>query len=324
MDSSVFELIYQSYTGNFSDGNSWKKLADKLNYPNSEMLRSQFRRERKKRGLPNRNQLNQDIQPNKTSFLLPRVGVLDIESLPMTVYCFPPLFNQNIGIEQVISDVCLLSWAGKFLNESNMFSDILIPNESTIKNDERIVRSCWDFISQCNYIIGHNFSGFDAKMLNTAFLKYDLPPLKYIVIDTLIVAKQNFRFSSNALKFINNVLGIRNKESNEGFNLWKKCHQGNQDALNDMLLYNIGDIYATEELFYKVRPYVRNLNIALFNEALDYQCPVCGSKNVKTEGYYFTSQNKYESVRCSDCMCVSRKKQSELGKDKKKVLLVNS
>jgi len=35
-----------------------------------------------------------------------------------------------------------------------------------------------------------------------------------------------------------------------------------------MLEYNEGDISATEELFYKLRPYVRGFNIALYNESI--------------------------------------------------------
>ena len=91
-----------------------------------------------------------------------------------------------------------------------------------------------------------------------------------------------------------------------------------------MLEYNIGDIYSTEELFYKVRPYVRNFNVALYNETLTNQCPVCGSTDLKSEGFYYTPAGKWESVRCQECKCISRKKQNLFDKHKKRSLLINS
>ena len=148
--------------------------------------------------------------------------------------------------------------------------------------------------------------------------------LKYTIVDTLVVAKQNFRFSSNKMKFLNDQLGIRNKIDNSGFLLWKGCDQGDEESLKTMLEYNIGDIGATEELFYKVRPYVRNFNVALYNEIEEPQCPVCGSTNLSISGFYYTPSGKWNSIRCQDCKCVSRAKTNLLSKEKKKSLLINS
>jgi len=49
------------------------------------------------------------------------------------------------------------------------------------------------------------------KLINSAFLECGFPPLKYKVVDTLTVARQNFKFSSNKLAYLNKKLGIRNK-----------------------------------------------------------------------------------------------------------------
>jgi hypothetical protein len=296
----------------------WSRLAKEYGLRDGEYLRSTFKAQRK------RLKIYREESPEiiNNSLKIPRVGIVDLETLPAEVYTFR-LYDQNIGIEQVISDICLLSWSGKFLNESEIYSDVLTKIEAPKKKDERIVRSCWEFIAGCDVVIGHNWSGFDGRILNTLFLQYDLPPLKYVAVDTYLCAKSNFRFTSNKLKFINNKLGIRNKVDNDGFVLWKQCHQGDQEALDKMLEYNIGDIFATEQLFYKMRPYIRNFNVALYNEIDDYQCPVCGSLHLKSEGFYFTSAGKWETVRCDNCQCVSRKKENLLSKDKKKVLLVN-
>jgi len=251
----------------------------------------------------------------------PKVAVLDIETLPMIVFSWG-LFDQNISIEQIIEDSCMLSWAGKYLNSHEMHSDVMTTEEAKERNALRITKSIWEFLHQADVVIGHNYAGFDVKYINMMFLKYNLPPLKYVIIDTFLIAKQNFRFASNKMKYINDQLGIRNKIDNDGFPLWKACSDGDEDALQTMLEYNEGDIGATENLFYKVRPYVKGFNVALYNEMETEQCPVCGSEQVKHEGWYYTPAGMWESVRCQNCQCLSRKKENQLDKEKRKTLLV--
>jgi uncharacterized protein YprB with RNaseH-like and TPR domain len=294
----------------------WNELKDKYGYSSVEKMRSAFRREKSRRLIP-------EVAPifNKDS---PRVAIFDIETLPAVTYTWQ-LYDQNIGVEQVIQEISLCSWAAKFLNEAIIYSDCLSVSEALTRDEERITRSCWKFLSGVDVLVGHNITNFDNKLMNTFFLKYNLPPLKYILVDTLVIAKANFRFSSNKLTFINRILGIRDKISNEGFPLWKKCCEGDQESLDIMLNYNIGDIYSTEGLFYRFRPYIKNLNVSLYNEIEEMQCPVCGSKNLNIEGFYYTGNaGKYESVRCLDCNCISRKKENLLTKEKRKGLLINS
>lgn len=321
MEQKLFEECYDHYLSDFSKGENWNSLAEKNNFESGESLRWAFKNERKKRGIPGKS-----ISPNsivKKYSNSPRVAVCDIETLPIIMMGWS-LWDQNIGLEQIVADGCMLSWAGKFLNESEVYSDILTSGEAKKRDTSRITKSIWEFLSKAQVVIGHNFSQFDVKYINTEFLKHGFPPLKFTILDTLVVAKQNFRFSSNKMKFLNDQLGIRNKEENSGFPLWRGCSDGDKDSLDTMLHYNIGDIGATEELFYKVRPYVRNFNVALYNEIIEKQCPVCGSTELTEEGEYFTSAGKWISYRCSNCKAISRGKENLLNKDKKKSLLINS
>lgn len=262
--------------------------------------------------------------PTYISQSIPRVGLFDLETLPMELYGWN-LRDEYTGIEQVISGTGLLSWAGKFLNEPTVYSDILTSSEAKEKHEERIVKTCWDFLHSCDVVIGHNLIDFDSKVANAFFLKYDLPPLKYVQVDTLKIARRHFRLDSNKMAFINRMLGIRQKIENEGFPLWRKCREGDAEALRRMKEYNEGDVLALEELFYKLRPYAHSsFNVALFNEIEGEQCPVCGSVDLKSDGFYYTSAGRYEALRCQNCKCLSRRKQNQLGKSKRKSLLVNS
>ena len=296
-------------------GNGWGKIAVALG-ESRENVRAAYRRSV---GAKESGYIEKEYKNNGA----PVVAVLDIETLPMIAYTWG-MFDQDISGEQIVSDSCILSWAGKYLNSPQMYSDILTPEEASTRDTRRIAQSCWDFLSRVDVVIGHNFANFDAKYINTAFLTHGLPPLKYIIVDTLQVARNNFRFSSNKMKFINEHLGIRNKLDNSGFPLWRACSEGDPKSLNEMLSYNVGDIGATEELYYRVRPYVRNFNTALYSEIDSEVCPVCGSSDLHNEGYYYTPAGKWQSVRCSDCGCLSRRKDNLLTRDKRKSLLVNS
>jgi hypothetical protein len=261
--------------------------------------------------------------PKYISASTPRVGLLDLETLPLEGYAWQ-MWDVSFGIEQVISGTGLLSWAGKIMNEKTVYSDILTPKEAKAKDDKRITQSLWEFLQSCQVVIGHNLIDFDSKVAATFFLKHGLPPLKYVQIDTLKIARQHFKFDSNKMGFLNRQLGIKEKIANEGFPLWRACREGDADALNRMNEYNIGDIQALEDLYYILRPYIKHMNVALYSEALTMVCPVCGSTDLHSDGFYYTPAGKYESMRCGACMCVSRKKDNLLDKHKRKSLLVNS
>ena len=298
-----------------SEGYSWEQLAKHFGISKPNAVAGYRRAKGVKHGS------YKGLNPIRLSSNSPRVAVLDIETLPMICYSWG-LWDQNIYIEQVIEDSCMLSWAGKYLNSHETKSDVMTPKEAKQRDASRITKSIWQFLHDADVVIGHNYAGFDVKYINTMFLKQNLPPLKYIIIDTFLIAKQNFRFASNKMKYINDQLGIRNKIENDGFPLWRACSDGDPEALKTMLEYNEGDIGATEELFYRLRPYVRGFNVALYNEMETEQCPVCGSEHVKFEGYYYTPAGMYESVRCDNCKCLSRKKENLFDPAKRKTLLV--
>jgi hypothetical protein len=295
----------------------WPKLMKQFGYEKKEKIRSVVRRGLKERGLEVENSTVERVESSS-----PKIGIADIETLPLLVKVFS-LWDQNIGINQIVQDFCLLGWAGKYLNESEVYSDILKPEEAVDRRDERIVRSVWEFLNNCDVLIGHNWSSFDGKVLNTLFLMYNLPPLSYKIVDTLVIAKNNFRFSSRKLEFINRTLGIRQKLETEGFKLWDECGKGNGEYLDKMKQYNIGDTLATEELAYKFRPFIKTFNFALYNEIEELQCPCCGSTELSSNGYYYTNQGKYESLRCNKCKSLSRKKTNLLSKEKRGNLLVS-
>jgi hypothetical protein len=319
LNSKDFDVCLSAWRLSNGYDRFWPELAEQLGYANGESLRWKFKNERKKRGI------KKDIVTGivKTNVGKANVGVFDLEFSALEVVLFE-LFNQNVSIDQILNDSFLLSWSAKYLNDPKVYSDVLTSEEALEKNDYRIVKSIWDFLNGCDILIGHNIIGFDEKKLATRFLVHGLPPIKkHFSIDTLLVARNNFAFTSNKLKYINKFLNIKQKLENEGITLWISCMRGDANALQKMLDYNQGDVLSVEETYIKLRPFIKgHPSLALYFDTNEMRCPNCGSENVSDMGEYYTPAGLYKSFRC-ECGAICRSKQNDLSKDKRKSLLVN-
>lgn len=312
MEEKIFQVCLNKYNGILEK--SWDELAEEFGYKNGELLRNNFRYEKRITGI--KKEEKDDNIKNKVN-----ACVYDLELSPMKVYSFG-LWEQNISPDNIISDFFIISWSLKMLNEAVVYSDVLTPTEALECDDSRICKSIWSILNNCSIRIGHNVNFFDRKKLNTRFLYNGLPPISDAkIVDTLLLARSNFSFSSNTLKYINRGLGIKQKIENEGMKLWIDCMNGEKQSLEKMKNYCEGDVLATEELYYKLRPYIKNLNMAMYNEIEKEQCPVCGGINLKSEGFYYTTTGKYETLRCLKCKSVSRRKTNVLSKEKRGELL---
>lgn len=112
---------------------------------------------------------------------------------------------------------------------------------------------------------------------------------------------------------------------NSGFELWLECLRQNEEAWAEMRKYNIQDVLTLEEVYTKMRPWIRNHpNVGVLKEEHDTVCPKCGSARLVHRGYATTSVGKYQRYRCSDCGGWSRSRFSVYPKEKRKALLVNA
>ena len=115
----------------------------------------------------------------------PKILIFDIETSPMASYTWGR-WKQNVSLDQTISEWFMLSWSAKWLNNPNMMSDALTPEEVSREDDARITRSIWHLLNEADIIIAHNGVKFDTPKLNSRFIINGLmPPTPYRQIDTL-------------------------------------------------------------------------------------------------------------------------------------------
>lgn len=259
----------------------------------------------------------------KTNF--PKILVVDIEVAPLKAYVWRR-WKQNIGLEQTLSEWFMLSWAAKWLMSADIMSDRLTGEEAVDENDKRIVGSIWKLLDEADIIIAHNGVRYDVPQMNARFLVNDMhPTTPYKIIDTFLVARNQFGFSSNKLDALAMYFGLEMKYKT-GFELWARCMNGEEDALEHMEVYNKHDVELLEEVYLELRPWIKgHPNVGIYMDNEKTICSCCGSENIALipNKFYYTQTTKYPIYRCKECTGITRGRRTILPKDMSKTLGTN-
>lgn len=255
----------------------------------------------------------------------PRILIWDIETAPMLGYVWS-LWDNDLSLDQVKKDWHLLSWSAKWLDdppEKVMYMDQR--NEKDITNDKRILKKLWHLLDEADIVITQNGKNFDHKKVNARFLHHGMqPPSSYKHIDTMLIAKKHFAFTSNKLAYMSDKFNNKYKKLKPtkfpGFSMWVECLNGNQAAWKEMEKYNKYDVLALEELYKKLIPWDNTINFNIYSEShKDIVCS-CGSKDFKHNGHVYLSTGKYKRFKCRKCGAETRGKENLLSKEKRKSL----
>lgn len=243
--------------------------------------------------------------------LIAKILIIDIETLYMVGGIWRP-WKQNIQSNQIFKPTSLLSWSAKWLFDNEIMGDILTPKEAKKRKDKRIIQSLWKLFDEADIIIAHNGQAFDLPRMNSFFIKAGLnPPSPYRVVDTNRVARKHFGFDYNKLSFLAQELNVPHNKLKTDFELWIDCDKGDKDALKKMLGYNKMDVLVLEEIYLKMRGWIKgHPNLNLYTD--EHVCSNCGSKNIKLKGSYKTPLNSYKTMVCGDCGAYSRKGKKKL------------
>ena len=210
------------------------------------------------------------------------------------------------------------------MSDSEYLTDFVTAAEALARDDKRIMQSLWSILNQADAIITHNGEKFDLPKIDYRFLINGLKPrVPARSIDTYKVFKKQFSSSSNSLNWVGQYLTGKNKIKTD-YQLWIDCENGNQKAIDKMQVYCKGDVGLLEEVYFYVRPFIKNHpNVGLLIDTDKPVCPNCGSAQfIATGAYYTTQQNAYTTVRCNDCGAVNRTKLSITSSEFKQHMIV--
>lgn len=243
---------------------------------------------------------------------VPKILLWDIESLPLTTATFT-LFPERIGHDNILTDCSLICAAWKELGKKTIYSSSILDNPKAFKqdvnNDLVVIKKLRDVMEDVDILIGHNSKKFDTKKLNARLIFYGLDPLPsgIIQLDTLSEVRKIANFTSNRLDYLGkHLLGSGKLETSKG--LWLRVLKGEKKAVEEMLVYNKQDVKVLEDVYLKLRPYIKNHpNVGvLHGEDREDCCPACGSTELDKIRTRFTAAGvKKQQKQCTQCHAYS-------------------
>ena len=262
---------------------------------------------------------------NKDTPKFPKVLFIDVETGADISASFGR-FKVNLGQDNIIHEGgWLLSVAWRWGHEKETQGIAASKQQALERDDSYLCAIIFDLLEQADIVVTQNGDAFDLPLIKARMaINGFSAPKKVKTVDTLKIARQ-MRFNSNKLDSLGEVLGVGRKMQHEGIKLWIACQQGDKEALDKMLAYNIQDV----ELLYKVYQQIKHFdnkapNMALFHDDEKERCPVCGSAHVEPTGNsVYTQVSEFAEMHCTSCGARSRKRKALNSKDKRKSLLAN-
>lgn len=240
-----------------------------------------------------------------------KILFFDIETAPMDVKVFG-LWNQNIGLNQIVTPTRMLSFAAKWKDGPVGFH----ASRNKVQH-KRMIQRMHSLLDEADVVVHYYGERFDVPHVNREFVELGLGPVSpYVQVDLKKVAKQ-FYLPSYKLQYVSTWLGFDGKTAHSGFNLWVDCLKGDPEAWAKMEEYNRQDVVLLEQVFDKLRPWIKSLpSVALYMDDPEETsgCPACGSQNLIKKGFRVTKLSKYQAYLCKDCT-----KYSQSGKAIKRV-----
>lgn len=232
----------------------------------------------------------------------PKILFYDIETAPILGNVWD-IWQQNVGLNQIDRDWYILSFAAKWADKKEvMYFDQR--KRRNLENDTYLLKKLWKLLDEADIVVGHNSNSFDNKKVNARFALAGMkPPSSYKKIDTKLVAKRHFKFTSNKLAYLTDKLCTKYKKLSHakfaGFSLWRECLAGNPKAWEEMEKYNRYDVLSLEELYHILVAWDTSINFSVYNDG-EAICS-CGSKKFQKNGYYYTKTGKFQRHRCVKC-----------------------
>ncbi len=230
------------------------------------------------------------LEPND-----PKVLTLDIETSPNVVYAWG-LYDQNIGITQVIQPSRVLCVAAKWLDEP----DVMFFSEFH-NGRQQMLAEMWQLVDEADIVVGYNHATFDMPHLNREWVSADYgPPSPYQNIDLYRVTRRNFKFASNKLGYVTERLGLDTKLETGGQALWNRVLANDPEAWALFADYNRTDVRITEALFMRIRAWIKLPHLGLWTGELS-NCYSCDSPDLIPAGTVYAKASAWPKLVCDDC-----------------------
>lgn len=281
---------------------TWFSLAQKYNIrpegDNTQRMKSAndvFRRyKRRSRGCVS--------MSNTASSISPKILIYDVETSRITANLWWS-GKQYVGGSQITSETKIITVAFKWLGSNKVHYLKWDKNQC----DKELMREFLTYYNQADMVIGYNSDRFDNKIINARALKFNFDVNLYVKsLDLMKQAKSKFRLPGYSMNVLAKFLGVQTKMQHSGLSMWEAIQYGNKKeakkAMKMMIKYNVQDIIVTEQVYLRLRKYLKSpIHIGVLEGEGRTSCPICGNSNVKLHKTTTTSAGSIRRImKCKD------------------------
>lgn len=231
-----------------------------------------------------------------------KILLYDLESSPNLGYAYGKWDTNLIKIKEY-STVMSISW--QWVGEDTIHHASLanIPRKKGTSSNKALAMLIHQLFDEADITVAHNNHGFDNKVANAFFIRNGLkPPSPYKMIDTLRVARSQFKFpGGNSLDELGKYLNVGVKSTVGVRDLWFDCLKGDPKAWRLLEDYNNQDVVVLKGVYDKLLPFIKNhpnLGDILQRDGV---CPKCGSSNLQRRGYNNRRNGRTQRYQCQGC-----------------------
>jgi predicted RNA-binding Zn-ribbon protein involved in translation (DUF1610 family) len=225
----------------------------------------------------------------------------DIETSPNIGFFWSSSYKANIPHDNIIKERAVICICWKWEGQNDVHSV-----EWDEGCDKAALKRFMEVALIADELVAHNGDNFDEKWIRTRCLIHgiEMPP-KLNSYDTLKKARTHFRFNSNRLDYLGNLLFGEGKNP-MGFGDWKAiCLDNCSEAMDKMVTYCKQDVRLLEDVFHKLQPYVNhNTHVGAATGGGRFSCPNCGSENVTHQRKRYTMTGVLRhTLKCHEQYC---------------------
>jgi uncharacterized protein YprB with RNaseH-like and TPR domain len=176
-------------------------------------------------------------------------------------------------------------------------------------NDSAIVRGLVPLVEEADAVLAYFGTGFDVPYLNTRALANGLaPPVPVTIVDPWKTARSRLKLERNSMDAVARLLKVKHQKTHVGggFDRWRDAEYGDSYWLGQILKYNIADVECLEDVYYALRPLVKDHPYLgtvdpVHGPGNRLRCPACGSLSSKAHGSRNTRCFSVHRRRCNKC-----------------------
>ena len=205
--------------------------------------------------------------------------------------------NRRIGADSVIE------WPRTICVAWNWYGDNKIEFASEWGDGKQgMLERVWEAVDEADIVVGHNIVGFDLKKLNTEWRDAGfMAPRPYKTVDTLREARKQFGDESKTLDALCERLGVGGKTDKYDVEVARAALDGDRTAQLTLQAYNEGDIFATLNLYDRLRGWMPNHPHMGELDGETLKCNQCSGTDLERNGTYLAVQIRYIQYRCKTC-----------------------